>query len=86
MSDENIQVVCRVRPPADGDNSPCISIDHTNNIVVLTQSKKQFSFTFDFVADQNASQADVFENVGLQIAESCIQGYNGTIMCYGQTG
>ena len=34
----------------------------------------------------NASQESVFEKVGRPICDAVLEGFNGTIMCYGQTG
>lgn len=43
-------------------------------------------FTFDYVADENTTQEDIFVRMAKPIADSCLQGYNGTIFAYGQTG
>ena len=34
----------------------------------------------------NASQETVFDEVGRPICDAVLEGFNGTIMCYGQTG
>mmetsp|Transcript_286 Transcript_286/g.853 ORF Transcript_286/g.853 Transcript_286/m.853 type:complete len:767 (-) Transcript_286:217-2517(-) len=44
------------------------------------------AFTFDHVFDWNSTQEEVFNGVALPIVESVLQGYNGTIFAYGQTG
>ena len=43
-------------------------------------------FTFDSVYDWNAEQADIFTETAYPICEQVIEGYNGTIFAYGQTG
>jgi len=43
-------------------------------------------FTFDDVIDPGGTQDDLFQRVGKPIADSCLEGYNGTIIAYGQTG
>lgn len=43
-------------------------------------------FTFDSVYDWNSEQANVFAETAYSICENVIQGYNGTIFAYGQTG
>jgi hypothetical protein len=40
-------------------------------------------FTFDYVADENTTQEDIFQRMAKPIADSCLQGYNGTIFAYG---
>lgn len=44
------------------------------------------SFTFDGVLDQSATQADVYREVAQPIVDGVLEGYNGTILAYGQTG
>ena len=34
----------------------------------------------------NATQDDVYDLSANEIVQSVVKGYNGTIMCYGQTG
>eukprot|EP00746_Dinoflagellata_sp_MGD_P163435 gnl/MRDRNA2_/MRDRNA2_91468_c0_seq1.p1 gnl/MRDRNA2_/MRDRNA2_91468_c0~~gnl/MRDRNA2_/MRDRNA2_91468_c0_seq1.p1 ORF type:complete len:785 (+),score=223.52 gnl/MRDRNA2_/MRDRNA2_91468_c0_seq1:99-2453(+) len=43
-------------------------------------------FTYDAVFDETVTQAMIFEDTGLDIVESVMDGYNGTIFAYGQTG
>lgn len=43
-------------------------------------------FTFDAVYDETAVQTDFYEHTGYAIVESVMDGYNGTIFAYGQTG
>ena len=44
------------------------------------------TFNFDYVADMTVGQEEIFETIARPIADSCLQGYNGTIFAYGQTG
>uniref|UniRef100_A0A0G4I6F3 Kinesin-like protein n=1 Tax=Chromera velia CCMP2878 TaxID=1169474 RepID=A0A0G4I6F3_9ALVE len=43
-------------------------------------------FTFDTVFDWNSRQRDVYNATALSIVESALEGFNGTIFAYGQTG
>ena len=43
-------------------------------------------FTFDGVYDHTSTQKEIFEGCALPIVRATIEGYNGTIFCYGQTG
>ena len=43
-------------------------------------------FTFDEVYDHTSTQKEIFEGCALPIVRAAIEGYNGTIFCYGQTG
>eukprot|EP00118_Oscarella_pearsei_P008574 m.45083 g.45083 ORF g.45083 m.45083 type:complete len:132 (+) comp33564_c0_seq3:215-610(+) len=43
-------------------------------------------FTFDAVYDWNSKQMDLYNETFRPIVESVLEGYNGTIFAYGQTG
>ena len=72
-----------------------VDMDQKTGQVVLTKAKSDGrqqstdtpkTFTFDRVFDWNCSQADVFNDTALPIIQSTLEGYNGTIFAYGQTG
>jgi len=44
------------------------------------------TFNFDYVADEEVPQDVIFNNIAKPIADSCLEGYNGSIFAYGQTG
>ena len=43
-------------------------------------------FTFDRVYDQDSKQSEVYEHTAKPVVVSLLQGYNATIIAYGQTG
>ena len=43
-------------------------------------------FTFDACYDWTAKQVDIYNNCAANIIENVLEGYNGTIFAYGQTG
>lgn len=43
-------------------------------------------FTFDSVFDWTSTQQDVYEQTAKPVVDSVIEGYNGTVFAYGQTG
>lgn len=43
-------------------------------------------FTFDSVYDYRSEQGDIFTETAFPIIDFVLQGYNGTIFAYGQTG
>ena len=43
-------------------------------------------FTFDAVYDCNSTQRDIYDETFSELVESVLNGYNGTIFAYGQTG
>lgn len=44
------------------------------------------NFTFDYVYDQNSTQEEVYEHSGKPAVLSVLEGYNATLLAYGQTG
>ncbi|NWY30121.1 KIF9 protein, partial [Pheucticus melanocephalus] len=52
---------------------------------VVNNSQTDWSFKLDGVL-HNTSQEMVYETVAKDLVCKALQGYNGTIMCYGQTG
>src|SRR5437870_3007385 len=44
------------------------------------------NFFFDKVFDETVPQEQIFKDTALPIVESVVQGFNGTIFAYGQTG
>ena len=87
MSQEDIRTVCRIRPingrEAARSMVRCLSVTPDSKRVVF-QGKQ--TIPFDFVAHEATSQDDLFTEVGVPVTKGCFEGYNGTILCYGQTG
>ena len=48
--------------------------------------EKERVFSFDMVFQPKCIQENVFKQAALPIVESVLEGYNGTIFAYGQTG
>ncbi|KAK8299998.1 hypothetical protein V6Z12_D05G357200 [Gossypium hirsutum] len=44
------------------------------------------TFTFDSVANSDATQLDIFQLVGAPVVENCLAGFNSSVFAYGQTG
>ena len=43
------------------------------------------SYSFDGVFDPDCTQKEVYEEVGKPVLKDVLQGYNGSILAYGQT-
>ncbi|CAL5183318.1 unnamed protein product [Lathyrus oleraceus] len=88
----NIRVFCRVRPllPDDGPAADMVvsfpsSTEALGRGIELAQSGQKYSFSFDKVFNQEASQEDVFTEIS-QLVQSALDGYKVCIFAYGQTG
>ena len=44
------------------------------------------SFAFDYVYGPDSSQGNVYETTARPAVQSVLEGYNATILAYGQTG
>jgi len=93
MPSETVKVMVRVRPFNEREkNKNCINItnvDATNMQIILTNPNSKESekvFSYDSVFSQNTSQQSIYEEAAFQLVESVLEGYNGTIFAYGQTG
>jgi kinesin family protein 3/17 len=62
---------------------PPEAIDPSTNLVRDNPTKM---FTFDTVFAMDSAQMDVYNRVARPIVQNVLEGYNGTIFAYGQTG
>ncbi|KAG5871022.1 hypothetical protein JTB14_021091 [Gonioctena quinquepunctata] len=84
---ENVRVIIRVRPSKHGNNSgdkACIELN-TNTVSLNTHGAVK-TFKYTKVFDQRSTQLEVYRVVAVPIVERVLQGYNGTIFAYGQSG
>lgn len=82
-------MVIRVRPLNEreergGGKAKCVQVE--NGTIILDRGFDIKKFNFDFVGQENIEQSTMFNQIAKPIADSCMQGYNGTIFAYGQTG
>ncbi|KAL5981789.1 hypothetical protein ACLOJK_015853 [Asimina triloba] len=90
---ERVRVAVRLRPrnaednSSDADFSDCVELQPELNRLKLRKNNWcSESFKFDEVLPESASQKRVYEVVAKPVVESVLNGYNGTVMAYGQTG
>lgn len=90
MTADNIKVCCRIRPANAREKSSamgvrrCVEVDPVHNTVTVATKPDAKSYTFDFVAEEYVDQVTMFKTVGMPITQACVEGYNGTIIAYGQ--
>ena len=92
---ETVRVVVRCRPlnskERQNGNQKVVEMDTTRGTVVLQPANSQPSevpktFTFDQVYDDTTKQENLYAQTASRIVDSVLEGFNGTIFAYGQTG
>ncbi|KAL1323360.1 hypothetical protein AAHE18_13G011000 [Arachis hypogaea] len=82
--DSGVKVVVRMRPLRhDKEEVDSSAVKKISNDSLFINGQ---NFTFDSVADTNATQLDIFELVGAPLVENCLAGFNSSVFAYGQTG
>ncbi|CAF1475411.1 unnamed protein product [Adineta steineri] len=98
--DESVRVVVRCRPMSDKEQETncerIVNIDEQRRQISIRRPVNENSqrnagedghnFFFDAVYDWNSKQRDVYEQTARPLVDSVIEGFNGTIFAYGQTG
>jgi len=86
-STEHVKVICRIRPLNSRETSTgCKEFVAAAADDVLRIESQGKDMRFDGVLGPSQTQADVFDMVGRPIADAVLQGFNGSIFAYGQTG
>ena len=85
---ENIKVSIRIRPKIETEYSQNSNLITTigNSIIISSKNSKEIKqFSFDYIANEETSQSEIFLNCGKEICDKVLNGINGTILVYGQT-
>jgi kinesin family protein 3/17 len=83
-----VKVVVRVRPLIDRERGMKEVLDVTLPCSIRLPNKEGgfHSFAFDSVLPSSATQGETYAQVGAQVLEKALAGFNATIFAYGQTG
>ncbi|NXX97641.1 KI21B protein, partial [Centropus bengalensis] len=78
---------CRIRPQLPKEKIEgchiCTSVTPGEPQVLLGKDK---AFTYDFVFDLDTWQEQIYTTCVGKLIEGCFEGYNATVLAYGQTG
>ncbi|XP_037937469.1 kinesin-like protein KIF3A [Teleopsis dalmanni] len=92
---ENVRVVVRARPMDNYEISNgsvnAIKVDKINRAITVVKQNATINeppktYYFDNVFDADSNQLDLYVDTARPIVEKVLEGYNGTILAYGQTG
>ncbi|KAI8618724.1 P-loop containing nucleoside triphosphate hydrolase protein [Chytriomyces sp. MP71] len=95
MPAEAVIVCVRCRPFSEREKervagaTKCVKLDSTSGAVSLMSPKNQDdvkNFTFDTAFDESSTQVEVYNSTARIIVDAVLNGFNGTVFCYGQTG
>ena len=80
-------VSIRVKPEQEHQFSRGLVINPNQNTIDLNYIGAQYEFQFDRILPMHCSQQDVFTACcGSIVIDSVLNGFNSTILTYGQTG
>ncbi|CAH8847748.1 unnamed protein product [Trichobilharzia szidati] len=91
---DNVKVAVRCRPMSKKEilmnNKSVTTINEVDGCVTLQRTDSADDppkqFTFDVVFGCSSKQTDIYNRVARPIVDKVLEGYNGTILAYGQTG
>jgi len=83
----NVRVAVRVRPllPRERAANLCssVTVEPESKQVIVGNRR---AFAFDMAFDVDSTQETVYSQSVAPLLDSCMQGYNATVLAYGQTG
>ena len=90
---ERVQVSVRIRPFSEREKeldptTSIKSIDQKNGFLTVQKEKEydKKSFNYDHIYPEDSNQSEIFDETSKDVVKSVLNGYNGTIFAYGQTG
>lgn len=90
---ECVRVVIRVRPLSSTEvkdnREKIVNMDYDKGEVIVKRSNDNEPpkvFTFDSTYPEVVEQEKIFNETALPIIDNVLEGFNGTIFAYGQTG
>ncbi|KAJ2961606.1 hypothetical protein NQZ79_g3100 [Umbelopsis isabellina] len=66
------------------DESDVLKVNE-NSVTITEKGQKPKAFTFDCIFDASSTQQQVFDQAGCRLVDRMLNGYNATILAYGQT-
>lgn len=80
-----VRVAVRSRPE-QAEHTQHFSLLEDSGSIHLSVGGQRHEFFFDHVFSNTAKQEDVFNKCAVSICQDVLEGYNGSIFAYGQTG
>ena len=86
----NVKVICRFRPMNElekttGNEQVCTFTSPTSLQFYSSRDKNNHEFNFDHIFPPSSTQEEIYSFGVKDIIDSVLDGYNGTVLAYGQT-
>jgi kinesin family protein 15 len=81
--DDNINVIVRIRGIGNDENYESSFLNILDEKTIQVDDK---TYYYDYIANMNSTQEEMFQHCAKRICDNSLKGYNGTIFAYGQTG
>nr|CAI5840847.1 unnamed protein product [Callosobruchus analis] len=95
-SNESVQVIVRCRPLSEKEilaqccsvvkMYPSRGVIEVENPKARSDNEKNKIFTYDAVYDESSTQQNLYDETVRPLVTSVLEGYNGCVFAYGQTG
>ncbi|XP_058175720.1 chromosome-associated kinesin KIF4A-like [Anopheles ziemanni] len=86
---KTVQVALRVRPISQAEltrgNDSVVKVIGRNEVIIGDGKLSSERFTFNHTFNPNATQLELYEQAVVDLLEKLFEGYNVTILAYGQT-
>lgn len=95
VKNECVQVVVRSRPMSNkelgGNFQNVVDVFQTRGVIEIinpneVSKENRKAFTYDAVYDANSTQQSVYDEIVRPLVSSVMEGFNGCVFAYGQTG
>ena len=89
VQDLKLRVALRVRPllghELERGCKEVVSTANATQVKIDARSGELKSFTYDYAFGTESTQDEVYNKVVLPLVDGCFDGYNATVLAYGQT-
>ena len=90
MKAETIKVAFRLRPLNSAEKQAgrkvCCVAHEEDGVIEMKNGESCKRFTFDAVFSESSSQRRIYDVCAAPVVQSVLEGFNGTVFAYGQTG
>ena len=87
---ETIKVAFRLRPlnstEKQAGHKVCCVAHEDEGVIEMQYGDSCKQFTFDAVFNESSSQRRIYDVCAAPVVQSVLEGFNGTVFAYGQTG